>query len=164
MNEAQFWSLIEQAWKEAGDSLQEREKLARGKLSEADIDDLMDSMMNMVEILREKLFELEKADLLEFDRILERKLFEIDRAEVQERTDGSDDGFLYARGFIVAAGQAYYDAVNATPKIAVLDAECEEMCYLSFHVYEERFGDMPDSKISRESGSNKKGWPELADD
>ena len=161
MNEERFWAMIEEAWNEAGGMANERDKLAKGKLSEEAIDDLMDSMMSMVEALRDKLFALDKRELLEFDRILERKLYEIDRAEIQARTDGSDDGFLYARGFIVAAGKAYYDMVNAKPKAAVMDAECEEMCYLSFHVYEERFGEMPDSGISRESCSNTKGWPEL---
>ncbi len=42
-----------------------------------------------------------------FDRMLERKLplYNVDRQEIQEVTDGSDDGFLYARGFIVALGE-----------------------------------------------------------
>ena len=98
---------------------------------------------------------------MEFDRILERKLYDIDRAEIQEHTDGSDDGFLYCRGFIVAAGAGYYDAVNADPSVAIMDLECEEMCFLSWHLYREKFGEMPDSGISRESGSNKAGWPDL---
>ena len=95
-----------------------------------------------------------------FDRILERKLWDIDRAEIQKFTDGSDDGFLYARGFIVAAGRDFYDAVNATPERARMDIECEDMCYLSYHVYVERFGEMPRSDITRESASNPAGWSE----
>ncbi len=104
---------------------------------------------------------LSAAELLAFDRILEKKLYEIDRAEIQEHTDGSDDGFLYARGFVVAAGKGYYDAVNAKPSIALMDFECEEMCYLSWHIHNEKFGDVPQSGISRETGSNKAGWPDL---
>ena len=42
-----------------------------------------------------------------------------------------------------------------------MDLECEELCYLPTHVYEQRFGEMPRSDISRESGSNKAGWPDL---
>jgi hypothetical protein len=34
--------------------------------------------------------------------VLERTLYDIDRADIQAVTDGSDDGFLYARGFVVA--------------------------------------------------------------
>jgi hypothetical protein len=42
------------------------------------------------------------------------------------------------------------------------DLECEEMCYLPFHIHEEKFGAVPQSGISRESCSNKAGWPDLA--
>ena len=83
------------------------------------------------------------------------------RRRIEEHTDGSDDGFLYARGFIVAAGKGYFDAVNANPSVALTDLECEEMCYLSSEIYEEKFGEIPESGISRESCSNKAGWPEL---
>lgn len=153
--------MIEKAWDAVGGFKKQRAKLAKGKLSEDEADELADAVNEMAESLREQLSELNKEDLLEFDRILERKLYDIDRAEIQEHTDGSDDGFLYARGFIVAAGREYYDTVNANPKMAVMDLECEDMCYLSFHVYEERFGNTPHSGISRESCSNKAGWPNL---
>ncbi|NYF54811.1 hypothetical protein HDA35_000642 [Micromonospora purpureochromogenes] len=61
--------------------------------------------------------------------MVERKLHDIDREDVHEVTDGSDDGFLYCRGWIVALGRAFYEAVRADPAMAVLDADCEEMCY-----------------------------------
>jgi hypothetical protein len=115
----------------------------------------------MVEELRDELSGMSQEDLLAFDRILERKLFDIDRAEIQEHTDGSDDGFLYARGFIVAAGKDYYDAVNSKPATGKMDLECEDICYVSLHIYDDRFADMPKSGISRESCSNKTGWPDL---
>jgi hypothetical protein len=35
---------------------------------------------------------------------------------------------LYARGFIVAMGRDFYDAVAGDPEVAVHHAECEEMC------------------------------------
>jgi Protein of unknown function (DUF4240) len=111
--------------------------------------------------LRKRLERLSADELLAFDRILERKLYDIDRAEVQQHTDGSDDGFLYARGFIVAAGRDYYEAVNANPAIAMMDLECEDMCYLPWHLYQEKFGDIASSDISRESCSNRAGWPGL---
>jgi hypothetical protein len=161
MNEKRFWSMIEKAWESVGGFKKQRSNLAKGKLSEDEADELADAANEMAEVLREDLSELNQADLLEFDRILERKLYDIDRAEIQEHTDGSDDGFLYARGFIVAAGKDYHDAVNAKPSVALMDMECEDICYLSFHVYKERFGDMPRSNISRESCSNKAGWPNL---
>jgi hypothetical protein len=162
MDENRFWSLIESSWKVAGGKTKVRQKLAEGKLSEEKAEDLIEALEEVIPALREQLGQLPKKELLAFDRILERKLYDIDRAEIQEHTDGSDDGFLYARGFIVAVGKGYYDAVNAKPATALMDLECEEMCYLSWHLYREKFGDMPPSGISRESCSNQRGWPDLA--
>jgi hypothetical protein len=162
MDEKRFWAMIEEAWRDVEGAAPARRKLAKGKLDEDGATELAEQAEGeFVPALRDALEGLSKDELLAFDRILERKLYEIDRAEVQEHTDGSDDGFLYARGFIVAAGQAYYDAVNAEPSRAVTDGECEEMCYLSFQVYAEKFGEMPRSGISRETGANKAGWPGL---
>ena len=156
MNEETFWSTIEDAWKTAG-----VRPVAHGKLSESKAGQVMESLDEFLSALRAGLESLGKDDLLAFDRVLERKLYDLDRAEVQEHTDGSDDGFLYARGFITAVGQDYYEAVNADPGLALRDMECEEMCYLPVHVYEERFGAIPRSGISRESCSNRAGWPDL---
>jgi hypothetical protein len=162
MNDDRFWSMIESAWQSAGGKTKTRQKLTEGKLSEERVEALLETLEEVIPALQRKLDQLPADELLAFDRILERKLYDIDRAEVQEHTDGSDDGFLYARGFIVAAGKGYYDAVNADPARALLDMECEDMCYLSWHLYREKFGEVPASDISRESCSNKAGWPDLA--
>lgn len=160
MNEAEFWTMIEKAWASAGGFGVERNSLAEGILPDEQVSGLVDALDDVIPSLQRSLEGLEREDLLEFDRILERKLWDIDRAEIQEFTDGSDDGFLYARGFIVAMGRGYHEAVNAAPERARMNVDCEEMCYLSFHVYENKFGEMPDSGISRESASNPAGWPE----
>lgn len=134
MDDNHFWSMIEAAWQVVGGKSKARQKLADGKLSEDRAEELVEALdEEVIPALREQLGQLTAADLLAFDRILERKLYDLDRAEVQEHTDGSDDGFLYARGFIVAAGKGYYDAVNAKPSVALPDLECEEMCYLPSH-------------------------------
>jgi hypothetical protein len=161
MDDSRFWGMIETAWQAVGGKSKARQKLADRKLSEEKAEELLESLEVVIPALREQLCQLSTADLLAFDRILERKLYDIDRAEIQEHTDGSDDGFLYARGFIVAAGKGYYDAVNAKPSVALMDLECEEMCYLSWHIHEEKFGAVPASAISRESCSNNAGWPGL---
>lgn len=161
MDESRFWELIETAWQTVGGKAKARQKLAEGKLPEDKAEELLESLEDVIPALQEQLDLLSADDLLAFDRILERKLYDIDRAEIQEHTDGSDDGFLYARGFIVAAGKGYYDAVNVKPSIALMDLECEEMCYVSLHIHEEKYGDVPQSGISRESCSNKAGWPDL---
>jgi hypothetical protein len=56
--------------------------------------------------------------------------------------------------------QDFYRAVAADPAMAVLDADCEEMCYFFAHLHHERFGGFPDtgSGISRETGRNPDGW------
>lgn len=159
MNDTQFWLIIEEAWGTVGGWKEERKKLADGRLPDDKLSDLVGALDEVIPALRARLQSLSQDDLLAFDRILERKLWDIDRAEIQEVTDGSDDGFLYARGFIVAAGRDFYDSVNVKPSRAIMDVECEDMCYLSFHVYQERFGDMPRSNITRESASNPAGWP-----
>jgi len=94
------------------------------------------------------------AELTCLDRVAERKLWEIDRAGIHAVTGGSDDGFLYARGFIVAMGREFYDAVCDNPQMAVPSAECEDICYFFAHIHRERFGDYPEtgSGISREPG------------
>ena len=152
--------MIDAAWAEAGSLKKSRLALASGKSSEKDFFAVMDALDEMIPALFEALQELNREDLLEFDRILERKLYEIDRSEIQKFTDGSDDGFLYARGFIVALGKSYYDAINADPSLATMDSECEDLCYLPYHIFVERFGEMPESDVSRESGSNPDGWKE----
>jgi hypothetical protein len=162
MEESQFWSMVETAWQAVSGKVKERRHLATGSLSEDRAEELVETVEEFIPALRVQLEQLSAEELLGFDRILERKLYDIDRAEIQERTDGSNDGFLYCRGFIVAAGQAYYNAVNTDPDIAMMDLECEEMCYISLHLYEGKFGRMPASGISRESCQNRAAWPDLS--
>jgi hypothetical protein len=161
MDTKQFWTMIEAAWETVGGYKEQRRLLAQGQLDEDGALDLQDALFDVVPALENNLNELGKEELFKFDHILERKLYEIDRAEIQEQTDGSDDGFLYARGFIVAMGEEYYTAVNKDSKKALMDFECEDICYLSYHLYENKFGDMPESEISRESCTNPNGWPDV---
>jgi len=121
------------------------------------VDKMLDDFLgNLTDLSRD----LSSAELTDLDRVVERTLYDIDRADIQAVTDGSDDGFLYARGFIVALGEKYYSAVVRDPRMAVLDAWCEGICYFFAHVHSERFGDFPDtgSGISRESCTNREGW------
>ena len=151
-----LWQLIEDAWAEAAPKLAK----ARAKPTEDNLEDLDEGAAKMIEALKQKLDKLDKATLLAVDRQLESALYQIDRQEIQEVTDGSDDGFLYARGFIVAMGKTFFAAVDNNPSKAVCDAECEDMCYLPWHLYREKFGEPPSSPISRESCSNSEGWPD----
>ncbi|VTR97334.1 DUF4240 domain-containing protein [Tuwongella immobilis] len=159
MDENRFWAIIETGWMAVGGKTKTRDKLVAGKLSEERALALEETLDDVIDAITEELNSLSQEELLAFDRILERKLFDIDRADIHAHTDGSDDGFLYCRGFIVAIGRAYYEAVLADPAKAICDAECEAMCYLSWHLHEEKFGEVPNSGISRESCSNQAGWP-----
>jgi len=164
--EAAFWAMIEAAWKPRGAKVNaQRVALAKREPGEDEDDELdteaVDAALDdVIEALRAAYQQLSRDDLAAMDRVLERKLYDLDRQDIQAVTDGSDDGFLYARGYIVALGKDFYDAVLDNPEVAIIDAECEEMCYLPAHVHKDRFGAFPtgDKAISRETGSNKAGW------
>ncbi|ONH21903.1 DUF4240 domain-containing protein [Pseudofrankia asymbiotica] len=163
--EARFWALIETAWTSLGPeplalrrALIERDPNDDELADRYAIDDCLDPFLDALRGLSEA---LSSEDLVALDRVLERRLHGIDRADIHEVTDGSDDGFLYCRGYIVALGRAFYDAVTTNPTMAILDAECEAMCYFFAHLHRERFGTWTDtgSGISRETGDNVAGWP-----
>ncbi|MET8152789.1 DUF4240 domain-containing protein [Actinoplanes sp. NPDC049668] len=163
--EGRLWELVESAWAACGPEAAavRRALVGRDPAADDDNDDiyLLDAWLERFLTQLQRLSaDLSRAELTDLDRVVERKLYDLDRREIQEQTDGSDDGFLYARGFIVAAGRDFYDAVNADPAMAVMEAECETMCYFFAHLHEERFGGFPDtgSDISRESCRNPDGW------
>lgn len=161
-DEARFWDLVESAWDRLGpEPALLRRQLAHRADEDTDPYAIDAWLAPFLDGLREVSQGLSKQELADLDRVVERKLYDIDRADIQEVTDGSDDGFLYCRGFIVALGRDFYAAVRADPAVAVPDAECEGMCYFFAHLHDERFGGWPDtgSGISRESTSNPAGWP-----
>lgn len=165
MTETIFWEMIEQAWTEASPTLKNKRMQIASTKGEKEPTDLSIDMADLVasdlvDVLTEKLRKLPKEDLLAFDRILERKLYDIDRADIHEYTDGSDDGFLYVRGFIVGMGKEYYELISQEPDRATFDLDGEGFCYFPVHLYEELYGDFPLSDISRETGSNAKSWEE----
>ncbi|WP_312884732.1 DUF4240 domain-containing protein [Nocardia barduliensis] len=158
--ESRFWGLIESAWERVGAEPNTLRKALIDRRSDDSayaIDKHLDDFVGHLRVLSER---LSGEELTALDRVLERKLFDLDRSDIQEVTDGSDDGFLYCRGFIVAMGRDFFEAVAADPEVAVLDAECEAMCYFFAHLHQERFGVFPDtgSGISRETATNPDGW------
>src|SRR5262249_10997212 len=151
--------MIEGAWGGVGGETESRDGLAEGRRPPGAASSLRRSLDTVIPALEQQLARLSADDLLGFDRILERKLYDIDRADIHDRTGGSDDGFLYCRGFIVALGRAYYEAVRGNPRLAGPFAACGKMSYLPWHLYRERFGKVPPSGISRETTANTAGWP-----
>jgi hypothetical protein len=161
--EACFWVLIEAAWARCSAEANSVRRALAARLPptpDTAVSAVDGALPVFLDALEDQCRALPSAELTSLDRVLERELYDIDRADIQAVTDGSDDGFLYARGFIVAMGRDFYDAVASDPQVAVPDTECEQMCYFFAHLHRERFGEFPEtgSGISRESCSNETGW------
>ncbi|GAB2680429.1 DUF4240 domain-containing protein [Nocardia goodfellowii] len=157
-DESRFWNIIESAWEQVGaePSALRGELTTRGDVAET----LEKQLSTFLDQLRALAGELPASELTALDRVLERKMYDLDRADIHRVIGGSDDGFLYGRGFIVAMGKDYYEAVAAAPETAARDAECGAMGYFFAHLHNERFGGFPRTGggITRESMSNPSGW------
>jgi hypothetical protein len=156
-HEAVLWEAIERAWAALG-APSNRVRLAL-RYGEAVDTNLVDRILKrLMQKLRQHLESLDSKALAVFDQVLDRKLYELDRRDVHSRVGGSNDGFLYARCFVVAMGYDYYEAV-LHPVVVPPFADCEALCYLSTDEHEQRFGiPPPPSGISRETRSNAAGW------
>jgi hypothetical protein len=162
VDEDRFWALIEAAWRPVGEAGDFRHRLAGRTFTWQEASAVRVPLRAFAQALKQGLDRLPAEELLAFERILERKLYDLDTQKLHRRIGGSDDGFLYARGFVVACGRDYYDAVNANPaRAARWDLECETMCFLAERLYRENYGELPDSGLSKGSGSNEAGWPRL---
>jgi hypothetical protein len=161
MNEQKFWEIIETAWQSLPllnelrqQALQSNESSLFEGLSFGLDDEVVEEMESQLEKLSEE-------ELTAFNHLMEEKLYTIDREEIHANTDGSDDGFLYCRGFIVGMGEQYYNTVNENPASATMDAEAESVCFVGYTVFKKRFGKefKRYTTHSIESCSNAKGWP-----
>lgn len=159
-DEARFWSLVESAWDMVGAVESARRKALIERASDDEVYAVDAYLGEFLANLHSLSVELSRVELTDMDRVLERRLYDLDRADIQKFTDGSHDGFLYCRAFIVAMGRDFYEAVVADPYVAILDAECEDMAYFFANTHNEVYGGYPDtdSGISRETGSNRAGW------
>jgi hypothetical protein len=160
MNEQKFWELIEEAWQDfplLNDLRQQALQTNDASLFEGLSFGLDDEI---AEAMEERLRKLDQEELTRFNHIMEEKLFRLDREEVHKYTDGSDDSFLYCRGFIVGMGEKYYTMVNTNPRKATMDAEAESVCFVGYSVYEDRYGEKfpRNTFYNTESGSNPDGW------
>jgi len=162
MTEKQFWTLIELSWSEAPELNQKRKKALKSNAEES-LEALSEELEETIlENYKKRLQLLNKNDLSKFIHILEERLFNIDRQEIQEYTDGSDDGFLYCRCFIVGMGEDYYTMIDKEPAKATMDLEAEIFGFSAYEVYEELFGEEFDRNSVHciESCSNENAWKE----
>lgn len=105
-----------------------------------------------------------EAELEEFQEILAQKLYAIDgRAYVENagQSGFSDDGFLYARLYVVAQGREHYEAVRAdsTRMPKSIKQWCESLLYTPRYAWANLTGrdvqEWPfEPTVSYESGSN----------
>ncbi len=160
MNELDFWKLIESAW--ASVPLLDELRREALKTNKADLFEGLSFGLDdeVSEAIAERLRELPREDLVQFNHLMEEKLFRLDREEIHRHTDGSDDGFLYCRGFIVGMGERYYSLVNADPSKATPDVEAASIPFVGYQVYEDQCGEAfpRESVYPIASGSNPDGW------
>ena len=168
MDDTAFWSLVGVL------NLSETEL---PPLTDADSEALLDP-------LRHALTALPAKDIEDFDQVLARKLHAIDtEAHMKAFAWGSLDGFLYARCWVVARGEDFYERVASDPSAMprwlaagleeslsfeaitkIPPPELEPLLYVAAIAYEEKTGtDFPGKRsVSVETGSNRVGWPNRA--
>ena len=162
MTEHTFWEIIELSWADSPKLYHQRTKALRSTDQEI-LEELSGELGDTVlENYNKRLLALNKDELTKFIHILEERLYNIDRKEIHEHTDGSDDGFLYCRCFIVGMGQSYYSMIDQDPSKASLDLEAELFGFSAYGIYEDKFGEEFYRNLfhSIESCSNEKGWPQ----
>lgn len=117
-----------------------------------------------LERLTEALSRRTKTDIKRFAEALAYHLYELDSRAHAEASDMSDDGFLYARCWVVADGRETYEAVRADPARMPSDPdlEFEALLYAASAAHERKSGDALEYETgcSFETGSNLAGWPD----
>ena len=120
MNEEDFWKLIEKAWDIANEEKCKRMVIATPKKSPEYANKLGEKLEKVIEQkvfprLEQELKCMSKEESFSFNQVLEKKLYDLDTREIHEYIEGSDDGFLYRRGFIVGMGKEYYYSILNNP-------------------------------------------------
>lgn len=120
--------------------------------------------------LKTALTKLTEESLGQFEEHLAQALFSIDgRAYFEAAGDaaGSDDSFLYARCYVVARGEDFFEKVKSNPGKMPNDISqwCEALLYPHRTAWAEITGrdesDWPfRTSVSYESGSNTELWQE----
>ena len=98
----------------------------------------MELESEILENYSKRLLQLDKEEFTSFIHHLEERMYHIDREDIHEYTDGSDDGFVYCRCFIVGMGSEYYELIDNDPSKATMDVEAELFGFSAYGVYEEK--------------------------
>lgn len=161
MNYDFFWQTIENIWESTPEMNTKRLEVL--ETNEEDL--IMELSGEMCQELflsnfKAELSRLTKEAITEFIHTLEERLYHMDREEIHEYTDGSEDGFLYCRCFIVGMGKEYYEKIDKTPSLATMDAEAELAGFEAYMIYKDLFGEEFERNTIHciESGSNRDAW------
>jgi len=160
MTTEKFWSIIEATWSKIPTL-----HIIRAIAIKTNDKELLKELSSAMETqilphYKEALAKLDKASLTSFIRFQEAKLYQIDRQEVHQYTNGSNDGFLYCRCFILGMGEAYYNMIDKHPQKATVELEAENFGFQAYWLFEEKFGQTFDRNAvhSIESCSNEEKW------
>ena len=168
MDERFLWQMIELAWKKAERAYAERASRSEGHAESLrqtivaggarDYDaDLRPFCSALGDVLART---VTRDGFLIFVRAFETQLFALDREDLATHIALGDDGFLDARGFIVAMGEDYYRDVMRNPKVALVGVGVEQAYVVVLRAYETRFREpIPRSGIRVTTCSNLDGWP-----
>jgi len=147
MKEEDFWDLIDSVDTEA---LEEGDE-------EAAVSPLID-----------ELAELSERRLQGFEEKLAKALYRLDGrkyAEAAGESGKSDDGFLYARCYVVGCGRKRYEQTLADPTMMPksTDQWFEALLYAAAEAWAQSTGRDPeewdyDADLDYETGSNQEGW------
>jgi hypothetical protein len=147
MNENEFWKLID--------------LIDVSALDAGDEDAAIKQLQNVLLTKAEE-------DLVGFEEQLALHLHAIDGevyADNAGDSGGSDDGFLYARCYVVAKGKAYYDAVKSDP--TRMPKSIEQWCEAILYPHREAWAQVNSTSasewpffasVSYETASNSELW------
>ena len=147
MDRATFWQLID--------------TVDRAALRSGDEDGAVQPLIEALEACAEK-------QLQEFEDVLTECLYDIDseaHADAAGASGQSGDGFLYARCYVVASGQTYYQSVLGDPAKMPRSIEewCEPLLYVARRAWAASTGNDEEDwdhegPLSYETGSNQANW------
>jgi hypothetical protein len=112
--------------------------------------------------LKRLLMRRSRDEIVAFDKRLYDVLCQLYRRDIHDVTEGSDDGFLYIRLWIVSRGREYCESVLRDPENAPhypSDEENEDFMYAPMEAYEEKFGEpLPDYPERPSRADNTATW------
>ena len=121
-----------------------------------------------VEALSESISSNTEEEINQFYEILSQYLYKLDGkvwCDESGESSNSSDGFLYARCYVVAKGQDYYESVLNDPRL--MPKSCEQWAESLIYVAGQAWGEVTgndeedyefEPSVSYETGSNDSQW------